>query len=348
MSGKENDPKTELKKTIGIIDVARDAGVSPATVSRVINGNPTVDAKIREHVRGAIKKLKYRPHHAARNLPRGLTGNLAVATPRSSRVLFTNPFFSRIFEGIGGVLDNSTYNMVVSTTPPQLKRLLDAHTVDGFLLFSVRKGDPYMEELEAMDLPVVVVGAYRQETRFTNFSPDYEGGTVAAVECLANLGHRKIGLVNGPSSSYKSDAGFRGFQEAIRRLGLVETGSLAVDEFIEHEGYASFMKWKTEGGEIPTAYVAGSDHLAVGLLKAASDSGLRVPEDLSVVGFGDVPLAELFNPPLTTIHGDLVEMGSEAATTLISMINGGFRVPRRVVYPMQIIERKTTGVAPRR
>jgi LacI family transcriptional regulator len=341
MTEKLNQSGSTAKKSIGMVDVARHAGVSPATVSRVINANPTVDSKIREHVWETIRQLKYRPHHAARNLPRGQTGNLAVATPRTSRILFGNPFFSRIFEGIGEALDESHYNMLISTTTPQLKRLLDAHTVDGFLLCAVRKGDPYLEELEAMDLPVVVIGAYGANTSFTTFAPDYVGGTAAEVEYLAKLGHTRIGHLNGPPNSYKSEAGQRGFREAVSRLGLIETGSMLADEFIEHEGYTRFMERKASGKEIPTAYVASSDYLAIGVLKAAIDLGMKIPQELSVVGFGDIPFAALFNPPLTTIHGDLMEMGYEAAQTLISMVNGGSRAPRRVVFPMKIIERGT-------
>ncbi len=333
----------ESKKGTGILEVARQAGVSPATVSRVLNGNPTVDAKIQEKVRRTIDRLKYRPHFAARNLPRRLTGNIALATPRSSRVIFSNPFFTRVFEGIGAVIDDSSYNLMFSTTPRQMRRLLDAHTVDGVILISVREDDPYMDELEEMDLPVVVVGAYLRESRFTTLCPDYAGCAVTAVRYLASLGHTKIGHLNGPKASFKSKADRIGFEEGMTMLNLEEVGSLNAEEFVEQAAYASILAHHEAGLDFPTAYVSSSDYLAIGLLKAAADLGIRVPEDLSVIGFGDIPLAALLHPPLTTMHGDLVEMGSEAAQTLIDIVNGVRRTPRRIVYPMRIVERKTTA-----
>ena len=341
--------KTVSKRTLssrkgtGILEVAREAGVSPATVSRVLNGNPTVDPKIQEKVRRTIDRLKYRPHFAARNLPRRLTGNIALATLRSSRVIFSNPFFTRVFEGIGAVLDESPYNLMLSTTPRQMERLLQAHTVDGVILISVREDDPYLEELEEMDLPVVVVGAYLRESRFTTLCPDYTGCAVAAVQYLASLGHRRIGHLNGPKASFKSKADRIGFEEGMTLLKLEEVGSLNAEEFVEQAAHAAVLSHSKAGKAFPTAYVACSDYLAIGLLKAAADLAIRVPEDLSVIGFGDIPLASLLHPPLTTMHGDLVEMGAEAAQTLMDIINGTRRTPRRIVYPMRIVERLSTA-----
>jgi LacI family transcriptional regulator len=331
------------KVTVGIIEVAKRAGVSPATVSRVLNDNPTVDPKIRDMVKDAISDLNYRPHFAARNLPRGQTGNLAVVTARSSPVIFANPFFSKVFEGIGSVLDESPYNMMMSLTPSQMKRIMDSRTVDGVILLAVREEDPYIAELESLNLPTVVIGAYRRVSNLTVFCPDYEGGVATAVRFLADLGHKRIGLLDGPSGSYKSCEGRRGFQDAIQQFGLEEVGSLTANEFLERDGFLTFCAYYGKGGPLPTAYVVSSDHLAIGLLKATSDFGIKVPEELSIVGFGDIPIAAHLQPALTSIHGDLVEMGAEAARTLIQMVEGGKQIHRRVVYPMQIVERDSTA-----
>jgi LacI family transcriptional regulator len=368
--------KSEPRKASGILAVAQEAGVSAATVSRVLNKKPTVDPKICERVQKVIKRLKYRPHYAARNLPRGQTGNIAVATLRGSQVIFSNPFFTRLFEGFGEVLDESPFNLMFCTTPRQMSRLLSAHTVDGICLVSVREDDPFLDEMEEMELPVVVVGAYLRETTFTTFCPDYSGGAIAAVCHLAGLGHTRIGHLNGPLLSYKSQADRLGFEEGIRRAvtsplnplsdaerelvrplstlergrpaGEVvqEVGSLTALEYLEQAAYAIFKDHLRMGQELPTAYVASSDFLAIGLLRAALEVGLEVPRDLSVIGFGDIPMASLLHPPLTTLHGDLVEMGADAARALIQMITQERRSPRRVVYPLSIIERSSTGPPP--
>ncbi|MCA9427976.1 MAG: LacI family DNA-binding transcriptional regulator [Candidatus Omnitrophica bacterium] len=340
---KQVNKKTSAKIPVGIVHVAKKAGVSPATVSRVLNDNPTVDPKIREIVKAAIAELNYRPHFAARNLPKGQTGNLALVTARSSPVIFANPFFSKVFEGIGSVLDESPFNLMLSLTPSQMRRLMDSRTVDGIILIAVRENDPYLEEVEEMELPSVVIGAYRRISQMTVFCPDYEGGVASAVKFLAGIGHRRIGLLDGPPDSYKSGEDRRGFEEAIRQLDLEEVGSLTAEEFLERDGFLAFCSHFSEGKPLPTAYVVSSDHLAIGLLKATGDFGIKVPEDLSIVGFGDIPIAEHLQPPLTSIHGDLVEMGAEAARTLIQMVEGRKKIIKRVVYPMQVVERGTTA-----
>ncbi len=343
MTGQLVKSRSGPRKVIGILEVARAAGVSPATVSRVVNKNPTVDAEIRERVRETITRLKYRPHYAARNLPRGQTGNVAVATLRGSRVIFSNPFFTRLLEGIGDVLDQSSYNLMFSTTPRQMERLLSAHTVDGIILVSVREDDPFISELEEMDMPVVVAGAYMCDSTFTILHLDYAGGAALAVGHLVNLGHQRIGHLQGPVKSYKSKADRAGFEEMISCWGIEEVGSLNADEFSDQSAQAVFLEHVRAGGPLPTAYVASTDNLAAGLLMGAMKLGIQVPEDLSVIGFGDTALAAQVFPPLTSLRGDIAAMGAEATQILIELIGQGERIPRRIVYPLFLAERGSTA-----
>lgn len=336
--------RSEPRKPVGILDVAREAGVSAATVSRVLNGNPTVDPLIREQVQKTIDRLKYRPHYAARNLPRGHTGNIAIATLRGSRMIFSNPFFIKLFEGIGEVLDNSQFNLMFSTTQNQMKRLLSAQTVDGLILVSVREDDPFLADLEEeMDLPVVVAGAYYRQSSFTIYSLDNVRGTEMAVDYLVRLGHRRIGHLTGPVTSFKTHADREGFLKAVSHHGIGEVGSFTAEDFYEQSAYTSFLEYIRRGCPLPTAYVTASDNLAAGLLRAAREQAIKVPEDLSIIGSGDTSLATQLFPALTSLHGDVVGMGAEVTRALINMINKGRRIPNRIIYPLRLIERASSA-----
>lgn len=334
--------------TVNIKDVAKAAGVSVASVSRAISGNPGVSEETAKRIKQIMTEMGYRPNLGARSLVKGRTPNIAVAFPRGSSFVLGNPFFSRVLEGIAKVLDQSDYNTLISFTSQQQKRLLETQAVDGVILFAPRSGELSLDWLKQTVLPYVVVGSYMEDSPYPCVRPDDEGGVASAVKELHRLGHRRIGLVNGPSSSAKSRKCFKGYQEALVSLG-VELSQAAVIEIEEFDAKLAKLAIEDRIDTLNgvTGLVCAADYLAMGVIKGAANKGLSVPRDLSVIGFGDVPLSEHFIPALSTMHVDLIEIGRQAAALLLDIIGGKQIRKKERVFPMSFIARETSVAPPR-
>ncbi|SFR00457.1 LacI family DNA-binding transcriptional regulator [Desulfoscipio geothermicus] len=328
---------------VNIKDIAKAAGVSTATVSRVISGKPGVGEETKKKIKQIIEEMGYRPNLGARGLAKRRTGNIGIVSPRQSNIVLGNPFFISILEGVSHVLDQHDYNMVLSFTLSQQKRLLETHSVDGILLFAARIGDPVLEWLDASKLPTVVIGSYQDENAYPSVRPDDEGGIYQAVKYLIAKGHTRICFVNGPLSSIKSIRCRNGYLKAMEEEKLEVTS----EQIIEVPEYDVLVSLKTmnrlfkEGKFQSTAVVCASDYLALGVMKAAISNGIAIPNDLSLIGFGDVPFAELSHPSITTMHTDLKKIGSQAAQMLINEIKGKKIRKRNRVFPMELVERQS-------
>ena len=330
-------------KRVGLVDVAREAGVSPATVSRVRHNKPVVIPEARNRVLKTAARLNYRPHFSARNLARGRTGHIAIATPRGSHHLFSSPYVTRVLDGIGQVLDETSMRLILSTTPAQFEDLTSSHVVDGILLLEVAMKDPYLDVLESSDIPVVLIGDYKKKTRFTVFTPDYESAIRMGVEHLVELGHTEIGFLCGPPNRYKWKANQDTFQTLVKEFNLREIGSVISPDYEEKTGYRLFSERLEKRMPLPSCYVSTSDFLASGFMRAALGHGLSVPGDLSMVSYGDIPIAALSRPPLTTVGGQFVDVGANAARTLIDLIEGKDNSPVRYTIPLDLILRESAG-----
>lgn len=328
--------------SVSIKDVARIAGVSVASVSRVVTGSPGVGKETAHRIRKAMEEIDYRPNLGARGLVKRQTGNIAVVFPRGSSFILGNPFFSRVLEGIAPVLDQTHHNTLISFTSQQQKRLLETRAVDGVILFAPRDGELSLEWLKQTLLPIVVVGSYLKDSPFPCVRPDDEGGIRTGVHALYNLGHRRIGLVNGPVSSVKSQRCLEGYRLALSELGLEfqQKNVLKVSEYDAVKAAGSVSGYLANNNKL-TGVVCSADFLAMGVIKGASQIGLSVPKDLSVVGFGDVPFSEFFIPALSTIHVDLVGVGCQAALLLADIINGKTIRKKERVFHMEYIARET-------
>ncbi|MGO4890659.1 LacI family DNA-binding transcriptional regulator [Anaerobacillus sp. MEB173] len=327
---------------IRIKDVAKAAGVSTATVSRVISGKPGVGLETTERIKNIISEMGYRPNVSARGLANNQTCNIGIVSPRQGDTVFGNPFFTKIFEGVSNVLDKNQYNMVSSFTYQHQQYLLENHAVDGILLFSVRESDTLLSQLKESRIPTIVVGSYEEED-FPNVCPDDRGGIYSAVKYLISQGHTQIELVNGPSSAFKSRLCKEGFEEAmVSNLFKRNDSTIEVSEYDSMASYKSFVeRIKNCPKPLPTAIVCASDYLAFGVMKAAHEFGIRIPEDLSIIGFGDVPFTNFTNPTLTTMHTNLLKIGATSAEMLISKINGSKIRKLKRIFPMELIERQS-------
>jgi LacI family transcriptional regulator len=331
------------RNRVNIKDVARAAGVSVATVSRVISGKAGAGDATIKRIEKVAEELGYRPNPVARSLAKRQTGNVGIISPREGGNFFGNPFFSEILQGVAAPLEKTGHNMVLSFTLGQQKRLLETRSVDGLILFAVRVGDPVLEWVARAELPTVVVGSYLNDSPYPCARPDDEGGMYEAVRHLAGRGHTRIALLTGPMSSIKSVRCREGYLRGMQVEGL-DVESEWMIEAEEYDAGASFEVMDAcliDGSFSCTAIVCASDYLALGVLNAAKENGIEVPDDLSIIGFGNTPMTGFLDPPLTTMSVDLARIGSRAARMLGSLMDGKKIRAREKVFATTLVERSS-------
>lgn len=326
-----------------IVDVAREAGVGVGTVSRVLNDHPRVSPTTRERVQEAIERLGYRPNPLARALSKGKTTSISVLAP-----YFTSDSVVLRIRGLVDALRNSSYQLTIhdiETPDAVADRLADPTTLSfsaGLVVVSLQPGDAQLAVLRALDSPVVFVDA--EADGFDSFFIDNVEGGRLATQHLIDLGHERIAFVGDP----EVDGGFTsslhrrlGYEEALRTAGLPVDPDLIVrgpfGRSVAHRMTNSLL----ERDRRPTAIFAASDTQALGVLEAARLRGMDVPEDLSVIGFDDVEVAQYVG--LTTVHQPLYQSGLVAGETLLNRLNDPADA-KATEMVLQVVERTSTGV----
>ncbi|MEV1286399.1 LacI family DNA-binding transcriptional regulator [Micromonospora sp. NPDC049679] len=310
--------------------VAARAGVGRGTVSRVVNGSPQVSPEARAAVQAAIAELGYVPNRAARALVTQRTDSVALVVSESEERVFGEPFFAGIVRGISsGLLDTPMQLWLAMAQSPAERERVEHHLtnqhVDGVLLLSLHDADPLPTLLEERGLPTVLGGRPArmlepgaQPAYFVDV--DNAGGAREAVEYLFARGRRRIATIAGPQDMGAGLARLTGYREALRqRGGVVSEELIAYGDFSEGSGAAGMRRLLEVCPELDAVFVA-SDLMACGALRALREAGRRVPEDVAVVGFEDAAIAKQADPPLTTVHQPVEEMGRQMARLLVSRI----------------------------
>ncbi|QTE28460.1 LacI family DNA-binding transcriptional regulator [Pengzhenrongella sicca] len=331
-----------------LTDVANQADVSTATVSRVLNGKPGVSAQTRQSVLAALDMLGYARPEKLRLRSAGLVG---LIVPE-----LTNPVFPAIAQSIESMLAARGYTPLLCTQAPggttedeYIEMLLD-RDVDGIVFVSGLHADTSASReryhaLRSQGLPIVLINGYAEGVDAPFISTDDGAAMDLAVRHLTSLGHRGIGLAIGPDRFVPAQRKVVGFAENLRRqLGVDDVAPHIVSTLFTVEGGQAAASELIASGH--TAIVCGSDLMALGAIRAARARGLSVPGDVSIVGFDDSPLMAFTDPPLTTVRQPLAAMGAAAVTTLDAEIDGT-RGPRTelLFYP-ELIVRGSTGSAP--
>ena len=325
---------------VTIYDVARQAGVSPATVSRVLNGSGRVAAATRRRVEAAVAQLGYEPNRVARSLATSVTHTLALLLPD-----ITNPFFPALVKGVQLLAEERRYTLLLGHTgaDPEREeaylRVLRGKRVDGVILVGLTldgrriRGALGEVPVVVLDRPVDLPGAAVVRV-------DHRGGAFLAVRHLLELGHRDIAHVAGPRDLAVSRERLEGYREALAEAGLPYRPELVVEaDFTEEGGYAAVRRLCAAGPF--TAVFAANDLSAIGVVAALRERGLAVPDRVSVVGFDDIHLCAYTVPTLTTVRQPAYAMGRQAAELLIDAVQGGD--PRGVVFAAELVVRGSTG-----
>lgn len=319
--------------------VAQSAGVSRATVSRVVNGSPKVHPDIAASVAEAVARLNYVPNRAARSLASRTTGAIALIVPEDVTRFFGDPFFAAIVQGINARLDESDYvlNLLVASTDPAHKtgRYLRSGGVDGALVISHHAGD---EVLNGSGIPIVYGG--RPATDGPYFvDVDNVGGGERATRHLITSGRRRIGTVAGPADMTAGIDRLEGFRHAMAEAGL-PADAVEVGDFSVAGGIEATRLLLARHPDLDAIFVA-SDLMATGAIAVLTETGRRVPDDVAVMGFDDSAAALTGPIPLSTVRQPSTDMGFAMADTLIALLRGDTTVQRRNVMPTELVIRES-------
>ena len=331
-------------------DVARKAGVSGATVSRVFNRPGTVAAKTREKVLRAAKELNYHPNAIARNFVKGRSGNIGVVVPYIQGVhIFSSYYFSEILSGIGEALKENGYNLLLflhnaghEEEDAYLKYFVGGK-VDGCILLGTYRNDGNLLKLKDSGCKFCLVNNYIPGSGISFIDADNLKGSYEATTHLINLGHRRIAFLNGPLRYANSVDRLAGYSRAMKDNCLpVEKDCLLEGNYGRKSGYAAASRlFKLH--KLPDAVFAANDRMAAGLVQGLKEKGVRVPEDIAVVGFDDSDIATVLEPKLTTVRVLFFEMGKRCGAEFVKIVNGESRQGFEIFIEPKLIVRSSCG-----
>lgn len=336
--------------TVTIYDVAREAGVSMATVSRVVNNNPNVKPQTRKKVFEAIERLGYRPNAVARGLASKKTTTVGVVIPDIS-----NSIFSEVARGIEDIANMYHYNIILCNADKKkdkeirvINTLLEKQ-VDGLLFMGGAITDEHVQAFKTSSVPVVLCATVDEQKSIPSVDIDHEKAAYDAVQVLLQNGHRQIAMISGtlqdPTNGY---ARYQGYKKAMEEAGIpVREDYVRIGNY-RYESGLEVTKYFLELDERPTAIFAATDEMAIGAVHALQDSGLKVPEDVSVISVDNIRMASMVRPQLTTVAQPMYDIGAVSMRLLTKLMNKETKDASeltQVTLPHDIIHRNS--VAPR-
>jgi LacI family transcriptional regulator len=334
---------------VDIRDVARRAKVSTATVSRTVNQVATVDAQLAKRVWKAIAELGYYPNRQARALVSGRSHTFGLIVSE-----ITNPFFPEIVQTFENLAVEKNYEILLTSTIHDPKRMelavrrMIEQRVDGVAVVTFGMEDALLEHLRFRNLPLVFIDVGPKAPRVSNIRVDYMDGIRQAVQHLAALRHERIGFVAGPLKLRSAIARKRAFEESMREIGLKVEPEFIVEGDHRLEGGRRALQELSRLQERPTGLICSNDMTAIGVMREAYELGIAVPQDLSVVGFDDIRMAEFMIPPLTTVQMSQKDLAKLAFDALLNEVQRETPAPDGTEYVLktQLVLRSSTAFPP--
>ncbi|MFI7130745.1 LacI family DNA-binding transcriptional regulator [Nonomuraea sp. NPDC050153] len=323
-------------------EVARRAGVSRGTVSRVINNAPHVSRAARQAVERAIKDLGYVPNVAARSLATQRSGAVVLAVSSDDQALFTNPFFAEVIVGVNAALEETDLELLLILAASErgrnrLARVLLSRRADGVMLLALRENDPLAKVAAEGGVPVVHGGRSLGGSHHWYVDADNRDGARQAAEYLISTGRTRIATITGPLDMHVGVSRYLGFREALALAGLGDE-RVAHGDFTEASGAAAMARLLTRHPDLDAVLIA-SDEMAVGALGVLKEHGRAVPGEIAVVGFDDVVTARHTHPTLTTVRQPIKALGREMIRMLLALIRG--EQPTPLILPTELVIRES-------
>lgn len=331
--------------TVTIYDVAREAGVSMATVSRVVNNNPNVKPQTRKKVFEAIERLGYRPNAVARGLASKKTTTVGVVIPDIS-----NSIFSEVARGIEDIANMYHYNIILCNADKKKEKeirvintLLEKQ-VDGLLFMGGTVTEEHMQAFKTASVPIVLCGTTEEHQQMPSVDIDHEAAAFDAVQQLLKNGHRRIGMISGtlqdPANGY---ARYQGYKKALEQAGIEVNDELVRIGNYRYESGVEVMRYFLGLADKPTAIFAATDEMAIGAIHAVQDQGLKVPDDMSVISVDNIRMASMVRPQLTTVAQPMYDIGAVSMRLLTKLMNKEAVEMSTVTLPHEIIQRQSVA-----
>ena len=325
-----------------IDELARLSGVSRATVSRVINGG-SVSERTRRRVQSVLVETNFRPNLAARSLASGRSGVVGVVMHIDSHLLFQDPYFGQLMQGMSGALADVAAGMMLwlgnRSKQETLDTILSMGLLDGVIVTAHNLDDPLVDGLLASSLPTVLVGHRKADRSASYVDVDNVHAADAMTTHLIGIGRRRVGHISGMRRTVAGEDRIAGYTRAMTRAGLPIDGLLVDGDFNTPSGAAGAEVLLDRGAD---AIFCANDSTALGALEVIRSRGLRIPEDVALAGFDDLEFASHMDPPLTTIRQGVRDQGAEAVNCLFQLIGDRDGAPRRVLLPTELVIRQST------
>jgi LacI family transcriptional regulator len=331
--------------TVTIYDVAREAGVSMATVSRVVNNNPNVKPQTRKKVFEAIERLGYRPNAVARGLASKKTTTVGVVIPDIS-----NAIFAEVARGIEDIANMYHYNIILCNADKRKEKeirvintLLEKQ-VDGLLFMGGNVTDEHMQAFQTASVPIVLCGTTTEGDVMPAVDIDHEKAAYDAVKLLIEKGHRKIGMISGtlqdPNNGFSR---YNGYKRALEEAGIDFREDMVRIGNYRYESGIDAMKYFLELGDRPTAIFAATDEMAIGAIHAAQDAGLNVPQDISVISVDNSRMASMVRPLLSTVAQPMYDIGAVSMRLLTKLMNKENVEKGKITLMHEVIQRQSVA-----
>lgn len=333
-----------MNQHVTIRDVAAAAGFSVNTVSRALNDKPDVSPATKSRVLEAAHRLGYRPNKLARGLRSNKTQTIGVIVAD-----IANPFFGAVVKGVEQAARERNWSLILGNADENYERekeaiqVMLAEQVDGLLITPCQKERKTIENLKCTGLPFVLLGRRFDDLATDYVVPDEVQGGFLATKHLLEMGHTRIAMINAPLYISSAQKRLEGYKKALNQYGVKVDESLITSQALTVEEGYRVAKSILRSSHRPTAVFAYSDFVAFGVMKAIREAGLRIPEDIAVVGFDDVEFSSCLEVPLTTIESPKERMGREATKVLLEKIENKTHDSRREIkLEVKLIVRQST------
>jgi LacI family transcriptional regulator len=339
-----------VNKRLSLEDIARKAGVSRSTVSRVINHDPNVHEKTRERVQKVIQENHFTPNPSARALVTQRTRILGVVIPHEPTTVFLDEafYFPLLLEGVAEAASERDYGVLLWLGRPDedrdafYGRIIQNRWMDGLILASSPNADPLVERLLHANQPFVQVErTFNNHNQVSYVTVDNVKAAQAIVDHLINQGRRRIAIITGDLIVPDAIDRLEGYKLALRSAGLpIDESLIYIGQFNRRSGYLGMKALVNQNID---AVFTSMDAMAAGAMEVLHNAGLRIPDDVAVVGFDDLPIAQRLSPPLTTIRQPIRQKGARAADLLIDLVEGAVEGPQQILLPTQLVIRESCG-----
>lgn len=329
---------------ITIKDIASEAGSSIATVSRALTGEKWVRQETRERILAIARRLNYHANLRARGLVAKKADGIEIIIPQTSEYVFSNPFYAEALKGMGEKSRESGQYLIISLAREETYTRIYLHGLTaGIIILVNRIDDQRLDEARKIGVPIVLIPGFPNKQNIPSVDANNIDGAFRAVDYLASLGHRRIAFINGHMKSKYSIDRLVGYCKALEKNHLAFYGEFIWEgDFTQQSCYEGMRKLLSMP-QSPTAVLVINDFGALGALKATKEMAFRVPEDVSIVGFGDVPFSSMIIPALTTVREPYREMGYEAVSMLLKIIQGKRLSKKSLILPVELVIRDSAA-----